>query len=43
MVDAVSSPSSPSIAEANLRALKAGQNYGFSTETFTVHYEVAPG
>ena len=30
------------IAEANLRALKAGQNYGFSTETFTVHYEVAP-
>ena len=32
----------PTIAEANLRALKAGQNYGFSTETFTVHYEVAP-
>lgn len=32
----------PTIAEANLRALKAGQNYGFSTESFTVHYEVAP-
>ncbi|MCA9024818.1 MAG: 2-oxoacid:acceptor oxidoreductase subunit alpha [Planctomycetaceae bacterium] len=32
----------PSIAEANLRALKAGQNYGFSTESFTVHYEVGP-
>jgi len=32
----------PTIAEANMRALKAGQNYGFSTETFTVHYEVAP-
>ena len=38
----------PAIAEANLRALKAGYNYGFSTESFTVHYEVpaaelAPG
>lgn len=32
----------PSIAEANLRALRAGYNYGFSTESFTVHYEVAP-
>ncbi len=32
----------PSIAEANLRALKAGSNYGFSTESFTVHYQVAP-
>ncbi len=32
----------PSIAEANLRALRAGFNYGFSTESFTVHYEVAP-
>ena len=30
----------PSIIEANLRALKAGSNYGFSTEQFTVHYEV---
>ncbi|MBX3436903.1 MAG: 2-oxoacid:acceptor oxidoreductase subunit alpha, partial [Planctomycetaceae bacterium] len=32
----------PSIAEANLRALRAGRNYGFSTESFTVHYQVAP-
>ena len=32
----------PAICEANLRALKAGYNYGFSTEAFTVHYEVAP-
>ncbi len=32
----------PEIAEANLRALKAGSNYGFSTEAFTVHYQVAP-
>ena len=32
----------PSICEANLRALKAGSNYGFSTESFTVHYQVAP-
>ncbi len=32
----------PSIAEANLRALKAGQNYGDSTESFAVHYKVAP-
>lgn len=31
----------PSIAEANLRALRAGYNFGFSTESFTVHYEVA--
>ncbi len=30
----------PSIVEANLRALKAGYNFGFSTEQFTVHYEV---
>lgn len=30
----------PSIVEANLRALKAGYNYGFSTEQFTVHYAV---
>ena len=33
---------SPQIADANLRALKAGANYAFSTETFTVHYEVPP-
>ncbi|MCA9113472.1 MAG: 2-oxoacid:acceptor oxidoreductase subunit alpha [Planctomycetaceae bacterium] len=32
----------PSVAEANLRAMRAGSNYGFSTETFTVHYHVAP-
>ena len=27
----------PEIAEANLRAMKAGGNFGFSTESFTVH------
>ncbi|NOX54880.1 MAG: 2-oxoacid:acceptor oxidoreductase subunit alpha, partial [Planctomycetes bacterium] len=32
----------PQIAEANLRALRAGRNYAQSTETFTVHYQVAP-
>jgi 2-oxoglutarate ferredoxin oxidoreductase subunit alpha len=32
----------PEIVEANTRALKGGGNYGFSTETFTVHYEVPP-
>lgn len=32
----------PEVAEANLRALKGGSNYGFSTEAFTVHYEVPP-
>jgi len=32
----------PAVMEANLRALKGGYNYGFSTEAFTVHYEVAP-
>ncbi len=32
----------PNVAEANLRALKGGSNYGFSTEQFTVHYEVPP-
>jgi 2-oxoglutarate ferredoxin oxidoreductase subunit alpha len=32
----------PSIAEANIRALDAGYNYGFSTESFTVHYQVSP-
>lgn len=36
------------IAEANLRALRGGSNYGFSTESFTTHYQVprarlAPG
>jgi len=36
------------IADANLRALKAGYNYGYSTEAFTKHYQVpraklAPG
>jgi 2-oxoglutarate ferredoxin oxidoreductase subunit alpha len=34
--------SKPNIAEANMRALKGGSNYGFSTESFTVHYEVPP-
>ncbi|RMG34482.1 MAG: 2-oxoacid:acceptor oxidoreductase subunit alpha [Planctomycetota bacterium] len=33
---------SPAILEANLRALKAGWNYGESTEAFTVHYRVPP-
>ena len=28
--------------EANIRALKGGSNFGFSTEAFTVHYEVPP-
>ncbi|MEZ6059872.1 MAG: 2-oxoacid:acceptor oxidoreductase subunit alpha [Planctomycetaceae bacterium] len=32
----------PNVAEANLRALKGGSNYGYSTEQFTVHYEVPP-
>ncbi|MBC8291074.1 MAG: 2-oxoacid:acceptor oxidoreductase subunit alpha, partial [Planctomycetes bacterium] len=32
----------PAIMEANLRALRGGYNYGFSTESFTVHYAVAP-
>jgi 2-oxoglutarate/2-oxoacid ferredoxin oxidoreductase subunit alpha len=36
------------VAEANLRALRGGANYGFSTEAFTTHYQVpkarlAPG
>ncbi|MFO0918363.1 MAG: 2-oxoacid:acceptor oxidoreductase subunit alpha [Planctomycetaceae bacterium] len=30
------------IVDANLRALEAGFNYGFSTESFTVHYAVSP-
>ena len=38
----------PSVVEANLRALRGGFNYGFSTESFTTHYSVpkarlAPG
>jgi 2-oxoglutarate ferredoxin oxidoreductase subunit alpha len=38
----------PEVLEANLRALRAGSNYGFSTEAFTTHYAVpraklAPG
>ncbi len=32
----------PAIAEANIRALKGGYNFGFSTESFTVHYQVPP-
>lgn len=32
----------PEIVEANIRALKGGSNFGFSTEAFTVHYEVPP-
>ena len=32
----------PEIQEANLRALRAGYNFGFSTESFTVHYHVEP-
>ena len=34
--------SKPEIQEANLRALRAGYNFGFSTESFTVHYHVEP-
>lgn len=30
----------PAIADANILALKAGSNYGFSTESFAVHYRV---
>lgn len=38
----------PEVLEANLRTLRAGANYGFSTEAFTTHYQVprarlAPG
>lgn len=32
----------PQIAEANLRVLKAGYNYGETTEIFTTRYEVKP-
>ncbi len=32
----------PQLAEANLRVLKAGYNYGDTTEIFTTRYEVKP-
>ncbi len=32
----------PAIVQANLKALAAGSNYGYSTESFTVHYKVPP-
>ncbi len=32
----------PEIAEANVRAFQAGYAFGETTETFSVHYEVAP-
>ncbi|MFN3157796.1 MAG: 2-oxoacid:acceptor oxidoreductase subunit alpha [Rubinisphaera brasiliensis] len=32
----------PEIADANLAALKAGSDYGYSTQQFTVHYNVPP-
>jgi len=32
----------PEIAEANLRALQGGHNFGLSTESFRVHYRVPP-
>ena len=32
----------PDIAEANLRALQGGQNFGVSTGSFRVHYRVPP-
>ena len=32
----------PQVAEANLRVLKAGYNYGDSTEIFTTRYDVKP-
>ncbi|HEY7721575.1 MAG TPA: 2-oxoacid:acceptor oxidoreductase subunit alpha [Pedococcus sp.] len=32
----------PDILEANLAALRAGQNYGETTEAFSVSYEIAP-
>ena len=34
--------SKPSIKEANLRAFKAGYNYGDTTETFQSRYRIAP-
>lgn len=30
----------PTVLEANLRALRGGFNFGFSTEAFTTHYQV---
>lgn len=30
----------PAVVEANLRALRGGYNFGFSTESFTTHYVV---
>jgi 2-oxoglutarate ferredoxin oxidoreductase subunit alpha len=30
----------PTIVEANLRSLRGGFNFGFSTESFTTHYQV---
>ena len=32
----------PALVEANLAALRAGYNYGNTTEDFAVHYEIAP-
>ncbi len=32
----------PEFIEANLAALKAGSDFGYSTEAFTVHYKVPP-
>ena len=32
----------PEIAEANIKAFKAGLNYGETTEAFATHYEVKP-
>jgi len=32
----------PDIVAANLRALKAGSDFGYYTESFTVHYRVSP-
>src|SRR6185436_8026595 len=32
----------PELLEANLRALKAGYNYGETSETFTTRFEVKP-
>ncbi len=32
----------PEYVEANLAALKAGSDFGYSTEAFTVHYKVPP-
>ncbi len=32
----------PELVDANLAALKAGADFGYSTEAFTVHYKVPP-